>query len=703
MGDVRVGDSLFDENGNQCKVTFATDVQYGRTCYDVVFSDGTIITADADHQWATETKQSRKRLGRAAKPAALQHKTATTQRIKDTLIHTSGERNHSVRVAKPLKIREKSLPVHPYVMGLWLGDGASKCGEIHTGMQDVEEIRKHVQSFGYACLPSRKNPRSNGVCFTVKGLITQLREAGLLGNKHIPAAYLRGSIEQRKHLLYGLMDSDGYVDPKGSVEFCNTQKHLAESFYELIVSLGIKGTINEGRAMLNGVDHGTKYRVNFTPRGRVALLKRRAIEDTKSQKQRGLRRYIVDVRERESVPVRCIQVDSPNSLFLCSKSMIPTHNTRTGSEWVRNIAENNPGYRIALVGRTAADVRDVMITGESGILNVCPPWNRPLYEPSKRLLTWANGAIATAYSAEKPDALRGPQHNAAWCDELAAWRYTDAWTQLNFGLRLGQKPRTVVTTTPLPTDLIRSLASHKRTILSTGSMQENSDNLAPEFIEHIKNEYEGTRLGDQEIHGLILDDIEGALWKMDSIRRISDDAVPDFKRVVVAIDPAVTNTKNSDETGIVVVAEGIDKKFYILGDYSIRASADTWAQRAIAAYDTHECDQIVGEVNNGGDLVEIVIRQHRQNINFRSVRASRGKVARAEPVAALYEQGKVFHVGHFKLLESQMTEYVPGVSRKSPDRMDALVWALSCLALETSQTVEAFSLSIGKKEPWRYG
>ena len=355
--------------------------------------------------------------------------------------------------------------------------------------------------------------------------------------------------------------------------------------------------------------------------------------------------------------------------------------TRTGAEWVRSLCENTPGLRVALVSRTAADARDVMIEGESGLLSVCPPWNKPEYFKSTRRVVWPNGSMAIAYSAEKPEMLRGPQHHHAWCDELAAWTYDEAWDQLQFGLRLGSNPKILVTTTPTPTELIRNLAKDKTTALVSGSTFDNKTNLAPHFLKKILAKYEGTRLGEQELFGRILDDIQGALWKYDVLKRIDADKVPPLKRVVTAVDPAVTNNKNSDETGIITAGIDRENKIYVWGDFSIKASADTWARRSIAAYDEYRCDLLVGEVNNGGDLVEAVIRTHdrKNRINYKAVRASRGKFTRAEPIAALYEQGRVYHVGIFKDLEEQMCSYVPGVTKKSPDRMDALVWAITSL------------------------
>lgn len=375
--------------------------------------------------------------------------------------------------------------------------------------------------------------------------------------------------------------------------------------------------------------------------------------------------------------------------------------TRTGAEFIRAHAESTPNARIALVGRTAADVRDVMVRGESGLLNVCPPWNRPEYVPSTRSLLWKNGAMATTYSAKEPDVLRGPQHTCFWGDELAAWMYPEAWDNLQLGLRLGSNPRGIATTTPLPTDLIKELAKEETTHLTTGGTNENKDNLPKRFLDRIYEKYAGTRLGRQELDGEILDDVEGALWTHDMIQRVDESQLPQFERVVVAVDPAVTNNKKSDETGIVCAAVGVDNRYYVLGDYSIKASADTWARRSISVYDEHDADKVIGEVNNGGDLVESLIRTIRPNVNYKAVRASRGKEARAEPVSALYEQRKVSHVGIFKELEDQMTGYVQGVSRKSPDRMDALVWALSELALKKTSVITEISLFGGTKESWR--
>jgi phage terminase large subunit-like protein len=348
--------------------------------------------------------------------------------------------------------------------------------------------------------------------------------------------------------------------------------------------------------------------------------------------------------------------------------------TRAGSEWVLDRVRK--GYRmIALVGQTAADVRDTMIElGDSSIMKCARPSERPVYEPSKRRLTFPNGAVAIAYNGDEPDQLRGPQHDSAWVDELAKFRYAgECWDNLMFGLRIGKSPQVFVTTTPRPIPIIRKLIAAKDTIDVRFSTYDNAENLSPVFLAQIKEKYEGTRLGRQEIGGEVLDDNPGALWRRDVIENLRVREAPPLVRIVVGVDPAVTGDETSDETGIVV--DGIDAAghIYVLADYSLRGSPNAWARKVVEAYSEKRADRVIGEVNNGGDLIEANIRTVGPTVSYKAVHASRGKLIRAEPVAALYEQGKVHHVGTFPQLEDQMCEWVPG--QKSPDRMDAHVWA----------------------------
>ena len=353
--------------------------------------------------------------------------------------------------------------------------------------------------------------------------------------------------------------------------------------------------------------------------------------------------------------------------------------TRTGAEWVRARVESGAAGRIALVARTPADVRDVMIEGDSGLLSVCPPSNRPKYEPTKRRLTWPNGAFALAFSSHEPDQLRGPQFDAAWCDEVASWEYPrETWDNLMFGLRLGQRPQCVVTTTPRPIELLRELVDRDDVHVTRGSTYENRRFLAPSFIRQIERRYQDTDTGRQEIFAELLEEAEGALWRRDWIGHA--EKAPDINRIVVAIDPAMSSRPDSAETGMIVAGTDADLRGYVLEDGSGRMSPDEWARRAIDLYDRHSASRIIGERNNGGDLVGTVLKTASggRTLPIRLVSASVGKYARAEPVAALYQQGRVFHVGSFPRLEDQLCTWEPG-SSTSPDRMDALVWALSDL------------------------
>ncbi len=309
-------------------------------------------------------------------------------------------------------------------------------------------------------------------------------------------------------------------------------------------------------------------------------------------------------------------------------------------------------------------------------MNIAPTDFMPLYEPSKRRLTFPNGSIATTFSADEPNRLRGPQFHWAICDELAAWnRAENALDMLLMGVRLGVDPRIAISTTPRPLKVIRELLDDPSCVVVRGSTYENRANLAPKWLTDIISKYEGSRLGRQELEGEILDDVPGALWKRDMIKSITK-AAEAFRRVVVAIDPAVTNVDGSAETGIVVGAVGESGQFYVLDDLTVSASPDGWARQAVTGYYKYKGDRVVGEVNNGGDMVEHTVHTVDSNVPFKKVHASRGKAARAEPIVALYEQGRVAHIGVFRYLEDQMASWVPGIGN-SPDRVDALVWCLT--------------------------
>ena len=367
--------------------------------------------------------------------------------------------------------------------------------------------------------------------------------------------------------------------------------------------------------------------------------------------------------------------------------------TRAGAEWVREKVRSG-SRRIALIAPTAADVRDVMIEGESGLVSVC--WDgdvdhkgramgRPLYEPSKRRLTWANGAVATAFSADEPDRLRGPQFDTGWCDELAAWTYAqEAWDMFMFGLRLGNNPQAMVTTTPRPIPLVRRIVADAGTVVTRGSTYANRANLAASYLDKIVTRYEGTRLGEQELEGKILDDFPNTLWPSEIIAACRATELPAMRRVVVAIDPSGTSGDDEgDSIGIIVAGKGIDGNGYVLADRTCHLSPDGWGRQAIDAFDEFKADRIVAERNYGGAMVKHVLQTIRRSVPYREVTASRGKIVRAEPVAALYEQGRVKHVAGLESLETQMIAMTRDgyLGDGSPDRVDALVWAMTELGL----------------------
>lgn len=361
--------------------------------------------------------------------------------------------------------------------------------------------------------------------------------------------------------------------------------------------------------------------------------------------------------------------------------------TRAGAEWVRAEIESGRRRRLALIAPTARDARKIMVEGEAGLLAICPPWFRPCFEPSRFCLTWPNGATADLYSAAEPERLRGPTHDGAWADELAAWRYLDeTWTNLELTLRSGAEPKRVVTTTPKPRHGLKALIADPKTIVTRGATYDNAANLAPQFLARLERKYRGTRIGRQELLAELLEEAEGALWRRAGIESLRVVEAPVLCRIVVAIDPAAG--EQGAETGIVVAGLGEDAHAYVLADLSGRMSPKAWAERAIDAYRGFAADRVVAEVNQGGEMVAATLRMIDPEVSFKALVASRGKRARAEPIAALYEQGRAHHVGAFPELEDQMVGFAPyGEDRRgqpSPDRLDALVWALSELMVTES-------------------
>ena len=377
--------------------------------------------------------------------------------------------------------------------------------------------------------------------------------------------------------------------------------------------------------------------------------------------------------------------------------------TRAGAEWVRGLVEGatptEPGMcrRVALIGDTVDQVREVMIFGDSGIVACSPPDRKPVWNSTRKSLIWPNGAEAMVVSAQNPESLRGPQFDAAWLDELAKWKKArDVWDMLQFTLRIGDAPRSMVTTTPRSQRLLQEILEANDTVVTSAPTEANRANLADVYVRKIIADYSGTRLGRQEIYGELMMDVEGALWTVGQFdqSRVKEHAPLD--RIVVAVDPPATSGAKADACGIIVagaIAQGSpqDWRAFVIADLTIEnATPNQWAKVVCDAVVDFNADRVVAEVNQGGEMVEAVLRQHSGLVSYRGVRASRGKVLRAEPISSLYEQGRVAHVGHLKALEDQMAQmtFQGFEGSGSPDRVDALVWALTDLMVDPSQTYQ---------------
>lgn len=375
--------------------------------------------------------------------------------------------------------------------------------------------------------------------------------------------------------------------------------------------------------------------------------------------------------------------------------------TTTGVQWIRSkIADGHDHCNIIVP--TFGDIDKVLLNSEGGVLKGIPPEERPIWKADKACFVWPKGQVSFVFSADSPERLRGPEHAFLWCDELAAWRYPEAWDQAQMGLRLGLHPQACVTTTPRPTDLVKSLARSTTTHVTRGTTFENRANLAPIFLRRVTKLYEGTRLGRQELHAEILDDNPGAMWKRAQIDRdrISPAAMPALSYIAVGVDPATTSNDDSDDTGIVVVGRDLrdPPHFYVIDDRTIQGSPDEWASQVVMAFDSNVANIVIGETNQGGEMVEMVIRTKCSTIPYRGVHASRGKAIRAEPVSALYEQGRVHHVGSFSKMEDEMCQWDPITSKRSPNRMDALVWAFYGIGVGSDSWL-SYILSANPEKP----
>lgn len=735
MGDLQDGDEVFDEHGTVCKVIQAHDSVIAEAV-ELELTGGVKIVADWEHQWKTLTAAERKTFKRKFGTRTPVDWVSlvperTTKEIVETL--TYGKRldlNHFVPTADPLQLPPADLPIDPWLMGFWLAEGAATT--LCTNSDDLEHVLEQVCLAGETISAVKPDPRNKSVGVYLTGMTSRLRALGFeprtvrSGTKFIPSVYLRGSENQRLALLQGLMDGDGCRSSQTGTSgkavshfvYGTTSARLCGDVAELLSSLGAKAFTRSKRATINGKDYGLAYEVSFRPiKGaiRPSRLHRRQFVDDESiaQVDRHLARTIVGYEVVGLREMRCITVDSPSAMYLCSRAMVPTHNTRVGAHWIIEKAKV-PGTRIALLGRTVSDVRDVMISGQSGILACSPDSFMPEYLPSVRRLVWPNGSIAQTYSSESPGQLRGPQQHVAWVDELAACKQVPdnsgltAWDNLQIATRLGDKPQILATTTPKRTQVIRDLVRESRedpdrVLLINGSTLENKANLSREYIQQIYDRYAGTALEKQELHGEFVDEVEGALWRESDFIEVPLPVDHELSTLsIVAVDPGVTT--GGDATGIVVVKTTLERKLdkrriWVVEDATTEGPPEVWSKKVIemqAKWSTPSHKAIiVAEKNQGGELIRTVLMQIDPSIRLALISAVKSKAARADPVVLAYRQGRVSHAAMLSDLEQEQLDWEED-ARWSPNRMDALVHAVRSSIVDPRPLARFSPLIVGE-------
>lgn len=741
------GDVLFDELGNPCNVLKAHDPYMPSKMFRLWFSDGLYIDADPDHLWTTWTHADRKAYNRRNEyrhvddsvgvpdnwttwqktnakgiPTGTGPKTRTTQELFDTQTYNvRGDINHSIPLTKPLNIPNRDLPIEPYTFGAWLGDGFSNSGRICGHPDDLGHVRDVIAAEGYevtkpaSVYPSKEDYGCDYI--RVVGLHKTLYDMGLRNNKHIPEEYLFSSIEQREALLAGLLDTDGFIHEKnGCIEFSNTNMSIIDGVMFILRSLGEKPVLAKKNLDMGKYPTAKDaYIITFRPKKDYFRMPRKVarFKPLTSQVSRNYHRMITKIEEIEPAMVRCLTVDSPSRLFLIGEGLIPTHNTRTGSEWIRKKARENPGCRIALAGRTVADVRNVLVMGDSGILAVSPPDEKPEYKQHHASLVWPNGSTALLLSSESPDQARGPQFHYALGDEFAAWRTVpDAsgatlYDNLLAATRLGDNPQLVLATTPKRTPVMKDLYerakdSSQKIRMITGATTENTA-LSSTYIDNLKRQYGDSDLARQEIEGVMLDDADGIVFSDELIKKSKAYGPrPSGLHYIIAVDPSVAaDPKTADECGIMVLgctreSDPFQRKVYLVEDGSIRAAPDVWADRVVELAKKYRIRDIVAEANQGGALITSIINTRAPHLSVHLVHATKGKIKRVEPVVVAMQQGRIKLAGDFPDLEDQLLFYDPDSSGYSPDRMDAFAWGVTALVISPPKTlmfstVRAFS------------
>lgn len=651
MEDISAGDYVYGSNGEPTRVLWVSPTQYNRPCYEVKFKDGASVVCDENHKWFTSTSSSRCKLNINRYDSS-----KTTLEIKQTLFHHKTTLNHHIECIKPILGGNIILPVPSYTLGAWLGDGFSKEGSICS--MDQEIIDRIIKD-GYQVNIRKYSGIGLARNYGIIGLTTQLRNSNLLNNKHIPRIYFQASYNQRIELIRGLLDTDGCAH-KGRTLFYNNNRDIIYGLQELLASIGLKSNIKLQKKSENP-NHAQQYVLDLWTSESVFSLSRKLKNLYPTEIPRHRKRLILDVESIESVPVKCIAVESEDQLYAVGPTYILTHN--------------------------------------SGIINSSPLDFMPIYTPSLRKLIWPNGSSALTFSSEKSDQLRGPQAGYAWCDELASYSTkpdasgSTTWDQVIMSTRLGARPQILASTTPRRTPLIKNLLKDaERTIetgvqLVTGSTLDNRANLSEDYIKMIYDRYAGTHLEKQELHGELSGDAEGALFRTEDFHFAGVSSDNDLL-TVIGVDPSV-GSGAGDSCGIIIAcAENLGwnevnrRKAWILEDLTAQMSPDEWARVIIDAHRRYPNSVAALESNQGVELLRLVIHQIDPTIPIALVHSKMNKAQRAEPVVMAFRQRRVFLVDQFQDLIDECTSWIPNQSSWSPGRIDAMSVALGTLLVD---------------------
>ena len=670
MGDLSVGDFVYSSDGTETRIKAVSQVWNNRDCYSIKFTNSSQdIICDGNHKWVVtsraQKRKHKKNNNLGDRPTSVLY---TKDIFKNQRIGKDSFSNYEIPIHDGIKGDNIELPIPPYTLGAWLGDGNSKNSGFSQDKKDYEVIQNIIDD-GFIV-----SKQASKYSWFIRGLSKHLRDNNLIKNKHIPDLYFKSSFSDRLKLFNGLMDTDGTVSTNGRCEIGMSNEELVYQIRQLCLSLGYQPTsvnVRPEKIITNTNYMGSKfYRFTFHVDGLNPFkLKRKAKRcDVYKIRSGQFGRNIQSVSKVDSVPTVCISVEHESQTFLCGRDFLVTHN--------------------------------------SGLDSISPPWMKPKFIHSKAKIEWPNGATALVISAEEPESLRGPQFDFVWWDEPARCKKAQAvYDGIHFGLRLDSlknyPPRLLMTTTPRAITLIKNiykryLKGEDGLLFIRGNTDENKDNLSKKFINRLEDKFGGTRMGRQDLNAEILEDHPDALWTdsiIDACKIFeNDEKSQDFEtflnsmeRVVIGVDPSGSDNYEGDETGIIIAGKK-GKTFYVLGDYSVQGSPETWASSVKNAFDEYLADNVIAEKNNGGTMVRAVLQASWSSAPIELVHAKRGKHLRAQPISRLYEQGKVKHWKDFPELEAQMSEMTLSgfKGENSPDRLDAAVYALMSLSSGTS-------------------